>query len=189
VCIKGVTIICWLPKDGPSLDDFLQTTRVSVPRGRQREPKPKWLQTNTLQKMNGSTVQGQNFKRLKKDVKRLKLATVCEEAKCPNIGECWGGGDSKDHVATATIMVMGDTCTRGCRFCSVKVPPIPSAYPAAAAASAPPKGIPSTHTHTCTSCISPSPCKFKLTPLAACRWCDRRLRGTRRSWRRTSQRG
>ena len=56
VCTKGVTIICRLPKDGPSLDDFLQTTRVSVPRGRQREPKPKWLQTNTLQKMNGSTV-------------------------------------------------------------------------------------------------------------------------------------
>lgn len=43
---------------------------------------------------------------------------VCEEARCPNIGECWGGG--KDNIATATIMIMGDTCTRGCRFCSVK---------------------------------------------------------------------
>ncbi|MGK3735794.1 MAG: lipoic acid synthetase [Bacillariaceae sp.] len=43
---------------------------------------------------------------------------VCEEARCPNIGECWGGG--KDKTATATIMIMGDTCTRGCRFCSVK---------------------------------------------------------------------
>jgi lipoic acid synthetase len=42
---------------------------------------------------------------------------VCEEARCPNIGECWGGG--KDQTATATIMIMGDTCTRGCRFCSV----------------------------------------------------------------------
>ena len=41
-----------------------------------------------------------------------------EEAKCPNIGECWGGGE--DQTATATIMIMGDTCTRGCRFCSVK---------------------------------------------------------------------
>ncbi len=40
------------------------------------------------------------------------LATVCEEAQCPNVGECWGGG-------TATFMVMGDTCTRGCRFCAV----------------------------------------------------------------------
>ena len=43
---------------------------------------------------------------------------VCEEARCPNIGECWGGGE--DQTATATIMIMGDTCTRGCRFCSVK---------------------------------------------------------------------
>jgi lipoic acid synthetase len=40
------------------------------------------------------------------------LATVCEEAQCPNVGECWGGG-------TATFMVMGDTCTRGCSFCAV----------------------------------------------------------------------
>ena len=43
---------------------------------------------------------------------------MCEEARCPNIGECWGGG--KDETATATIMIMGDTCTRACRFCSIK---------------------------------------------------------------------
>lgn len=43
----------------------------------------------------------------------LKLATVCQEAKCPNIGECWAGG-------TATFMLMGEVCTRGCRFCAVK---------------------------------------------------------------------
>ena len=42
-----------------------------------------------------------------------KLATVCEEAQCPNIGECWNGG-------TATIMLLGDTCTRGCKFCAVR---------------------------------------------------------------------
>src|SRR5207245_5078241 len=42
----------------------------------------------------------------------LDLHTVCEEAHCPNVWECWGGG-------TATIMLMGDTCTRGCRFCAV----------------------------------------------------------------------
>lgn len=47
----------------------------------------------------------------------LNLATVCEEARCPNIGECWGG---KKGTATATIMIMGDTCTRGCSFCNVK---------------------------------------------------------------------
>lgn len=43
---------------------------------------------------------------------------MCEEARCPNISECWGG--SNKNAATATIMLMGDTCTRGCRFCSVK---------------------------------------------------------------------
>lgn len=51
----------------------------------------------------------------------LELNTVCEEAQCPNIGECWGGG-------TATIMLLGDTCTRGCRFCAVntsQTPPPP----------------------------------------------------------------
>jgi len=47
-----------------------------------------------------------------------KLATVCEEAQCPNIGECWNGG-------TATIMLLGDTCTRGCKFCAVKTDAAP----------------------------------------------------------------
>ncbi len=46
-------------------------------------------------------------------LKELKLATVCQEAHCPNMEECWGGG-------TATFMLMGDTCTRACRFCAVK---------------------------------------------------------------------
>ncbi|MDD5304984.1 MAG: lipoyl synthase, partial [Elusimicrobia bacterium] len=56
-----------------------------------------------------------------KDASRSRgLSTVCEEARCPNIGECWGGG-------TATFMVMGDTCTRGCRFCSVATALKPSA--------------------------------------------------------------
>ncbi|OGR91036.1 MAG: lipoyl synthase [Elusimicrobia bacterium RBG_16_66_12] len=59
--------------------------------------------------------------RLKEASRSRGLATVCEEARCPNMGECWGGG-------TATFMVMGDTCTRGCRFCSVATaarPPLP----------------------------------------------------------------
>lgn len=55
---------------------------------------------------------GENYTRLKGVSKSLGLATVCEEARCPNIGECWAGG-------TATFMLMGDTCTRGCRFCAV----------------------------------------------------------------------
>jgi lipoic acid synthetase len=51
------------------------------------------------------------------------LATVCEEARCPNIGECWGGAKG---TATATIMIMGDTCTRGCAFCNVKTSRTPA---------------------------------------------------------------
>jgi lipoic acid synthetase len=50
-------------------------------------------------------------------------AIVCEEARCPNISDCWGG--SEKSAATATIMLMGDTCTRGCRFCSVKTSKAP----------------------------------------------------------------
>lgn len=61
---------------------------------------------------------GDKYTEIKGKLRELKLHTVCEEARCPNIGECWGGGDG--HTATATIMLMGDTCTRGCRFCAVK---------------------------------------------------------------------
>ena len=64
------------------------------------------------------------FDELKSSVKKLGLHTVCEEAKCPNIGECWNGG-------TGTIMLLGDTCTRGCRFCAVKTgakPPAPDPF-------------------------------------------------------------
>ncbi|KAK2502525.1 hypothetical protein MC885_015768 [Smutsia gigantea] len=61
---------------------------------------------------------GKNYNKLKNTLRNLNLHTVCEEARCPNIGECWGGGEYA--TATATVMLMGDTCTRGCRFCSVK---------------------------------------------------------------------
>ncbi|PWN44515.1 hypothetical protein IE81DRAFT_286906 [Ceraceosorus guamensis] len=66
---------------------------------------------------------GSNFTKIKKDVRSLGLATVCEEARCPNIGECWGG---EKGTSTATIMLMGDTCTRACRFCSVKTSRAPT---------------------------------------------------------------
>ena len=56
---------------------------------------------------------GERYSWIKKRAANLNLSTVCEEANCPNIGECWNGG-------TATFMLMGDTCTRACRFCSVK---------------------------------------------------------------------
>lgn len=55
----------------------------------------------------------ERFSGIKKTLRELSLVTVCEEAHCPNILECWSGG-------TATFMVMGDTCTRGCRFCAVR---------------------------------------------------------------------
>ncbi len=56
---------------------------------------------------------GERYSWINKRAANLNLSTVCQEANCPNIGECWNGG-------TATFMLMGDTCTRACRFCSVK---------------------------------------------------------------------
>jgi lipoyl synthase len=53
-----------------------------------------------------------NYLRLKQILREKNLHTVCEEARCPNIGECWGNN-------TATFLILGDTCTRGCRFCAI----------------------------------------------------------------------
>ena len=66
---------------------------------------------------------GDRYSWIKSRSTRLNLSTVCEEANCPNIGECWNGG-------TATFMLMGDTCTRGCRFCAVKSSKYPPALDA-----------------------------------------------------------
>src|SRR5699024_1905977 len=68
--------------------------------------KPKWLKT----KINTN----KSYNDLKKIMRENNLNTVCEEAKCPNIYECWS------ERKTATFMILGDTCTRGCRFCAVK---------------------------------------------------------------------
>jgi lipoic acid synthetase len=68
-------------------------------------PKPSWLRVNLPH--------GEKYRFIKEMLSHLSLHTVCEEAHCPNMGECWGGG-------TATFMIMGDVCTRGCRFCAVK---------------------------------------------------------------------
>lgn len=70
----------------------------------QRLAKPEWLRI-----VNQTTPA---YMHVKKQVKEHRLSTVCEEAKCPNIAECWSHG-------TATIMLMGSVCTRACRFCSV----------------------------------------------------------------------
>jgi lipoic acid synthetase len=71
---------------------------------RPREPKPPWLKVRAP----GSP----NYLRLKTVMRDLGLHTVCEEARCPNIGECW-------HHGTATFMILGDVCTRACTYCAV----------------------------------------------------------------------
>jgi lipoic acid synthetase len=67
-------------------------------------PKPPWLKVRAPG--------GETYGRLKQTFRKLDLYTVCEEARCPNVGECWREG-------TATVMLLGDVCTRGCRFCAV----------------------------------------------------------------------
>src|SRR5688572_99576 len=69
-----------------------------------REPKPEWLKVRAP----GS----ENYLRLRGIMRDLKLNTVCEDAHCPNIGECW-------HHGTATFMILGDICTRACTYCAV----------------------------------------------------------------------
>ncbi len=71
---------------------------------RRFEPKPDWLRVRAPG--------GDRYHHLKKTLRELDLYTVCEEARCPNVGECWREG-------TATVMLLGDVCTRGCRFCAV----------------------------------------------------------------------
>mmetsp|Transcript_9710 Transcript_9710/g.13962 ORF Transcript_9710/g.13962 Transcript_9710/m.13962 type:complete len:366 (+) Transcript_9710:12-1109(+) len=102
-----------LAGEDSALDDFTsppvqRKNKKAPPRSSKILPKPKWLKAQPAV--------SENYQALRSTVRELGLATVCEEAKCPNIGECWGA----DEGATATIMIMGDTCTRGCRFCAVK---------------------------------------------------------------------
>jgi len=84
-------------------------------RGGVAGPKPEWLK---IRPPGGGA-----YADLKRQLRERGLHTVCEEARCPNVEECWGGG-------TATLMLLGDTCTRGCQFCAVKTarrPPPPDA--------------------------------------------------------------
>lgn len=66
--------------------------------------KPEWLKVRAPG--------GERYTFIKETLRKFDLHTVCEEARCPNVGECWGEG-------TATVMILGDVCTRGCRFCAV----------------------------------------------------------------------
>jgi lipoic acid synthetase len=95
-----------LTSDAPSTDSLsgCASTPSAEARARPRDPKPPWLKVQAPG--------GAKYAALKQSARRLQLATVCEEAQCPNIGECWSGG-------TATFMLMGEVCTRGCRFCAV----------------------------------------------------------------------
>lgn len=79
-------------------------TALKVISERPRDPKPPWLKVRAPG--------GEGYTKIKATLRGLDLHTVCEEARCPNVGECWRAG-------TATVMVLGDTCTRGCRFCAV----------------------------------------------------------------------
>lgn len=102
-----------LAAESPTLSDFtrLQSdNEYSVEVGTKKKPlpKPKW--------MKEAIPGGEKYTQIKKKLRDLKLHTVCEEAKCPNLGECWSGGET--GTATATIMILGDTCTRGCRWCN-----------------------------------------------------------------------
>jgi lipoic acid synthetase len=71
--------------------------------------KPEWLKTRPPA--------GQRFTHIKESLRERDLNTVCEEANCPNLGECWSG---RDGPGTATFMLLGDRCSRGCNFCDVE---------------------------------------------------------------------
>jgi lipoic acid synthetase len=90
------------PQGFAAIKDGIKASANSMPL--QIGNKPKWLRA--------PMPSGVGFSAVKSIVKEHRLATVCEEAKCPNIGECWNAG-------TATIMLMGSVCTRACRFCAV----------------------------------------------------------------------
>ncbi|MFW6093174.1 MAG: lipoyl synthase [Pseudomonadota bacterium] len=89
------------PRGVAAIKDGVKRNANAVnPSGR----KPPWLRV----RLGG----GEKYQEVRSTVQEHRLATVCEESHCPNIGECWNNG-------TATIMLMGDVCTRACRFCSV----------------------------------------------------------------------
>jgi lipoic acid synthetase len=88
------------PDTGPVTASSLREAGLPL-----RAQKPRWLKV--------PVPGGERYQQVKSTLAALQLHTVCAEAHCPNVGECWGGG-------TATVMLMGDTCTRGCRFCQVK---------------------------------------------------------------------
>lgn len=97
-------------------DDGLVRPKVGAP---MPDGRPSWFRVPAP-----SADERSRYAAVKESLSDLSLNTVCEEAQCPNIGECWNGG-------TGTIMLLGDTCTRGCMFCAVKTdgkPPEPDPF-------------------------------------------------------------
>jgi len=92
------------PQGFSAIKDGVKTRRSEEAPSPSTERKPPWLRA----RVGG----GEKYRQVKQNVDRHRLSTVCEEAHCPNIGECWNNG-------TATIMLMGSVCTRACRFCAV----------------------------------------------------------------------
>jgi lipoic acid synthetase len=92
------------PQGFTAIRDGVKAHGQNLHTARALQPKPLWLRAKAPA--------GEGFQAVKDVVREHRLATVCEEAKCPNIGECWNAG-------TATIMLMGAVCTRACRFCAV----------------------------------------------------------------------
>lgn len=115
--ILGPILVSYAASQHPSMSsrEPQSTPTVAPARALRPDPaaaahggrKPAWLKV--------PLPSGPDFKRLKQRTSELGLHTVCEEARCPNIGECWKG-----QHATMTLMVLGDECTRRCRFCAVK---------------------------------------------------------------------
>eukprot|EP00526_Cylindrotheca_closterium_P010622 CAMPEP_0113641000 /NCGR_PEP_ID=MMETSP0017_2-20120614/21524_1 /TAXON_ID=2856 /ORGANISM="Cylindrotheca closterium" /LENGTH=393 /DNA_ID=CAMNT_0000552321 /DNA_START=116 /DNA_END=1297 /DNA_ORIENTATION=- /assembly_acc=CAM_ASM_000147 len=105
-----------LPMPKSDEDDGLKRPKVGaeMPNGR-----PSWFRVPAP-----SLAEDSRYVEVKDSLKDLNLNTVCKEAQCPNVGECWSGG-------TGTIMLLGDTCTRGCMFCAVNTdakPPPPDPF-------------------------------------------------------------
>jgi lipoic acid synthetase len=108
---KGIPVVAGAVRSGEKYVTPQGTTAIKdgIKAGAGATPltggrKPAWLRAP----MPG----GDGFDAVRQTVREHRLATVCEEAKCPNIGECWNSG-------TATLMLMGEVCTRACRFCAV----------------------------------------------------------------------
>jgi len=118
------------PKLSPAASEALQSREEELHRSVLGQPKPDYARADGSFSRLRNIVKDPQYRKVKGALKGLDLVTVCEEAKCPNIGECWGG---ETGTATATIMLMGDTCTRGCKFCNIKTsnapPPIDEGEP------------------------------------------------------------